>query len=361
MKNLIVWTMLSICSFGCKNGSRQEATALSEATTSREQAIEARRKRVNQLYESCAPEDTAKLVLIASGRYDWHDSLDARPHRRQLPAPDIRKIQCLAMRRMSDTSAWPPRWNFMALRQQASALNRPTVLQALSSMLGDDRHWCDESVLQSPRDAALALAWLPLHALRGKLAAFGTDEVQNLNRDLDYHPGPRAAEIDATVADGGAESFTALLDLLSPSHQWNDGLPPPTEKEREEIQKHELDALLWLKSMASRSPTRARGCQRRIQEEIAHGELGARVVARLDNPDPKIREALLLVLAMVARPGTEQRLQEVAEKDPDPDVRSMAETALRYFGIGGMFKKSTTPRPTGPHTGSPNPWTSTAP
>ncbi len=350
MKRLIVWTALSVCSFSCNSGSHDHAAELSRSTTAREQAIEARRRRVNQLYESCAPEDTAQLVLIASGKYEWPDSLGpGAGWQQQIPPPDIRRIQCEAMKRMSDTSAWPTGWNFMAFRQQTAALNRPSVLQALSSMLDDGRHWCDDPVLQSPRDAALALTWLPLHALRERLASFGADQVENLDRDLAYRPGARGAEIDATVADGSAESFTGLLDLLAPKHQWNDGLPPPTEQEQAEIHKHLLDALHWLKSMASRSPERARGCQRRIQEEIAHGELGDRIVARLDSPDPEIREALLLVLAMVARPGSEERVRELATNDPDEDVRSMAGTALRYFGIGGMHNK-----PTPPHT-SPEP------
>ncbi|MDB4954197.1 MAG: hypothetical protein JWO36_1766 [Myxococcales bacterium] len=301
----------------------------------RARLLQERHASIDHIATGCEPDDWADLIRIAAGTYHWDDTLASDGD----PNPTIaRQTRCWAMEDLDRAHVvLPPKFNGALEQRYTNRFDVPEIRGALLTMMADKDTGCVRGRrAYAPAEIASSIAatvLIPsLRPVSEAVTEYPDQAAQFLRLASEWHPGPHARQIDFMVADGTPEAFGRMLEVLAPDYRWEDGLPTTTS-ENAEIKEHVLNALLWLRQRVLQHATWR--CTRALKTAVADGTLGAKIVERLDNPDPQIRSGLLSILEMQARPSSRSLLQYMAEHDPNQDVRDDAQRALHWIDQGG--------------------------
>lgn len=322
---------------GCQNGAppaappvvteHRDAAAFRSLAEVTYHLREARVERIHRL-QTCSLEDWRTLVLMAVGRYDWGDDLEFI---RLRAARETQLVAILAL--LGNGSVYYSGPESRGLRRRVAVeLSRPEILSALEDAISGKivvEPWAERD------DFASVVEFAPLHQLRPAIAAHVSDRhrdelLAELDRDLDYHPGPRVEQLERWASELTPSGFERVFEALAPGYAWSDGGRPPTAAEQREIDERAVDLIFWLSKLAMLR--RSYACP--ISDAVAHGRLGALLLARLDHPNIEVRRALLALLARCRVAGGRARVAELEATDPDPSIRKLAADARARIDRG---------------------------
>ena len=279
--------------------------------------LAARRSQIEYIGQGCEFDDLAELVSIAGRGFDWFD-------RSSDPMID-HQTRCWAMEHLSSVGGEMPQLYIGAYDGRcAQRFDRPEVRAEVIVML-EDQETCATSRYPDwtiAQHAETVIGTCPIPGLQPYYEAHHLESgLVAVKRFTAWHLGPVASRLEDSIADGSADAFRRMLAALaSPA------------AERAEIKSTILAGLRWLRRRGGL--TYGRRCYSELKAAIANGDLGADLVAHLDDPDPEIRDAILLVLQMQPRPQSRECLQGLLS-DPDDDVRYDARYALEVIDRGG--------------------------
>ena len=261
------------------------------------------------------PEGWAMLLEIAAGDYPWAGKLD--------DASEL-ATRCRALRRLSsDRFLLPPQFIGSVYRRYSERLDEPVSTRRIVRLL-DDSSDCDRTTIAYWMtffvEGVCAVPLLRPELTKRKLVR----AVARIDRLVAWHPSPAAELIEQAVAAGDVAAFRRVIAILA---RTRDG-------DRTAVSDTAWAAFDWLRALGDQSP--ALPCCGPLQIAIADGELGEELVDLLAvEPDREIRRAMWRVLATQPRPKSVARLREIADHEPDPDVKFEANDAMGWAKVGG--------------------------
>jgi hypothetical protein len=262
------------------------------------------------------PEDWAQLVEIAAGEHHWAGRLNT--------ASEL-ATRCRALKHLSSNRVFmPPQFIGSVYRRYSEHLDSQEAARRVLRLL-DDSSICEGTTI-----AALIADFIEgvcaVPSLRPELEKRHlVRAVALIDRLAAWHPSDAANRIEQAIASGDVPAFRKAIAILAGT----------LESDRASVSDTARAVFDWLRALVYQSPDLA--CCGPLETAIADGELGEEFVARLAvETDREVRRAMWLVLATQPRPKSAARLREIADNEPDPDVKFEANDALGLAKVGGQ-------------------------
>ncbi len=318
MKRASAYWLLICAACGCGRESSAPDTLHPERTSEHF-------KRIDELGRSCSGNDWAQLVRIAAGSYTWPEQMRLKPS-----SLDWHDVKCRAVSAFERLQQLAPASPAHGVRRHfAAALNDPSVISALESIVVDKAAWHSLCVTSPEQFVGDLVRLAPVHRLRSTLLVRAPNAVAALDADHAYTASARALRLEDWAAELTPEGFARVLDAISPDYVWRDGAPVPSLEETTEIDAHAAEMLEWLGRLLAGAD--AFECLSTLRSAISAGELGQRLAQTLGHRSPDVREAALRIFAQAPRPDARPRIERVAESDTVEGVRAAAQLAIASY------------------------------